>query len=260
MTLSYRTVWISDVHLGTPACRADDLLEFLGRVEADRLFLVGDIIDLERMKSRPWFPDAHRRVIGRLIEMSNSGTEILYVPGNHDHEFRQLTGREIFGIPILNEAVHETADGRRMLVTHGDVLDAEIRQGTNLDAFGAAAYGLMMRLDVLVNDFRHRLGQDHLSLAARVKDRIAKAQAYIQRFEQVAANYADRRGFDGIICGHIHRPRVRTIGDVIYANDGDWVEHRTALAERHDGALHLLSFDREAITTESFEADSPLAA
>lgn len=260
MALSYRTVWISDVHLGTPACRADDLHKFLAQVEADRLFLVGDILDLERMKVRPWFPDSHSRVVNRLMQLSSSGTEVLFIPGNHDHEFRNMTGREIFGIPILNEAVHETRDGRRLLVTHGDVLDGEIRQGTNLDAFGAAAYALLMRLDVLVNDLRHRLGHDHLSISAHVKNRIASANAYICRFEQVAADYAKRRGFDGIVCGHIHRPRVRTIDGVTYANDGDWVEHRTALAECQDGSLELLSFERDAIGVESFGDASPLAA
>ena len=240
MPLTYRTIWISDVHLGNPACRADDLYRFLQQVEADNLFLVGDIVDLERMKV--------------------DATNVVFIPGNHDHDLRKMTGRRIFGIPIENEAVHETLDGRRFLVMHGDALDAEVRRGTNLDAFGAAAYALMLRLDVLVNDFRHRMGHDHLSISSKIKTRIARAQAYISRFEQVAAGYASRRGFDGIVCGHIHRPRVCEIDGVTYANDGDWVEHRTALAERKDGSLELLSFGRDAIGVESFDSLSPLAA
>ena len=260
MPLTYRTIWISDVHLGNPACRADDLYRFLQQVEADNLFLVGDLVDLERMKVRPWFPDAHRRVLSRLIERSMDATNVVFIPGNHDHDLRKMTGRRIFGIPIENEAVHETLDGRRFLVMHGDALDAEVRRGTNLDAFGAAAYALMLRLDVLVNDFRHRMGHDHLSISSKIKTRIARAQAYISRFEQVAAGYASRRGFDGIVCGHIHRPRVCEIDGVTYANDGDWVEHRTALAERKDGSLELLSFGRDAIGVESFDSLSPLAA
>lgn len=260
MPLSYQTLWISDVHLGTPACRAPDLLRFLDCVEAERLYLVGDIIDLERMKLRPAFPDSHWQVLRRLLELARRGTEVIYIPGNHDCELRDLIGRDVVGVPVAMDCAHETRDGRRLLVTHGDILDREIRCGTNLEAFGATAYRMVMQLDVMVNQLRTRLGRDHFSISSRIKQRIASAQQYIQQFEAVAANYAARRGFDGIVCGHIHRPGIRGIDGVLYANDGDWVEHRTALAERRDGRLELLSFERDNVVVDSLENAAPVAA
>ena len=140
MTQSYRTLWLSDIHLGTRASRAPELLDFLSEVSADRIYLVGDIVDLERMKSRPRFCDEHTRVVAEFVRLAKNGTKITYIPGNHDYELRNLVGSELFGIPIVMEAIHETAGGERLLVTHGDLLDGRIRQGTNLEKFGAAAY------------------------------------------------------------------------------------------------------------------------
>ena len=260
MPLSYRTVWLSDLHLGNPAARAGDLLNFLDNVVAQRIYLVGDIVDLQYMKARPGFPDAHRQVVGRLIQLANAGTEVIYVPGNHDFEFRDLAGRDICGIPVMLEVSHETRAGQRLLVTHGDVLDPEIRKGTNLEQFGAAAYGVILRLDVIINQLRSRLGQDYLSISRRLKERLASANEYIRRFEEVAARYAARRGFDGIVCGHIHRPGIRTIDGTCYANDGDWVEHRTALAETEYGELRILRWERNAIVVEPDARSTPLAA
>ncbi len=260
MSLSYQTIWLSDVHLGTPACRAGDLIDFLSEVRANRLFLTGDIIDLQRMKSRPRFPTQHRQVVTKLIELAGSGTEVIYIPGNHDYEFRDLAGRDICGIPVMLEAAHETQDGRNLLITHGDVLDLEIRRGTNLGQFGAAAYAMLLQLDVAINQLRSRLGHDHLSISRRVKERLASANEYIRRFEEVAARYAAVRGFDGIVCGHIHRPCVRDIDGVTYANDGDWVEHRSALAETEDGRLQLLHWERDEIIIELHPQTAPLAA
>jgi len=260
VALHYRTVWISDVHLGTPASRASDLLAFLDSIDADRLYLVGDIVDLERLQVRPRFPDEHRQVLSRFVQLAALGTEVVYIPGNHDFQCRDLVGSELCGVPVAMEAEHITADGRRLLVTHGDILDREIRHGTNLEAFGAAAYNLMLQLDVVINQLRSRLGQDYVSVSRRVKGRLASANEYIRRFEEVAAGYARERGFDGIVCGHIHRPSVRDIDGTIYANDGDWVEHRTALAESPDGRLELLSWQRDAVDVESCPLPTPMAA
>ncbi|MEM8682924.1 MAG: UDP-2,3-diacylglucosamine diphosphatase [Pseudomonadota bacterium] len=251
MVSSYRTVWLSDVHLGTKASRARDLLHFLNSVDADRIYLVGDIIDLERMKSRPRFPETHRQVVSRIIELASSGTDVIYIPGNHDVEFRNVVGKVFFGIPVLLEAEHKTPTGQRLLITHGDVLDGRIRQGTNLQKFGAAAYKLLMEFDVLVNRMRLLLGHEYFSISASIKRRLSGANEYIRRFEIVAAEYALERGFDGIVCGHIHRPCVRMIKGCLYANDGDWVEHGTALAERPDGTLEVL----EMHTGSPFVAD-----
>ena len=260
MSLTFRTLWLSDIHLGNPAARAADLLDFLDAVSAERIYLVGDIIDVLQIKVRPRFPDAHRQVVTRLIRLANSGTEVVFIPGNHDYEFRDLAGRDICGVPVALESVHETRDGMRLLVAHGDVLDGEIRRGTNLERFGAAAYKLIMHLDVAINQLRSHLGHDYLSISRRIKARLASANEYIRRFEEVAARYAARRGFDGIVCGHIHRPRVRRIDGVWYANDGDWVEHRSALAEAHDGSLQILHWHRDGIVAEVATDAAQLAA
>jgi UDP-2,3-diacylglucosamine pyrophosphatase LpxH len=257
---SYRTIWISDVHLGTPASRATDLSNFLAEVRADRIYLLGDIIDLKAMKLRPMFPGTHMGVIAALLQIVNRGTEVIYVPGNHDREIRSLAGRDICGVPVMLEALHETPSGRKLLVTHGDVLDARIRSGTSLERFGAAAYALLLRADVLFNKIRNGMGQEHLPISAAIKRRIRSANMYIERFETVAAEYACERAFDGIVCGHIHRPCLRRIGDTLYANDGDWVENRTALAEAADGTLQLLCWQYGRIGVESPGPIATLAA
>jgi UDP-2,3-diacylglucosamine pyrophosphatase LpxH len=246
-------LWISDTHLGTKAARVTELLDFLSEVRADRIYLVGDIVDLQRMKSRPLFPASHINVLTELMHLANRGTEVIYVPGNHDFEFRQLVGRDICGIPVMMEAKHTTPAGRRLLVMHGDVLDGRIRKGTNLEKFGAAAYFLLSEADVLYNRLRSRLGQDYLPIASGIKRRLRSAQEYIERYETVAAEYARQRGFDGVVCGHIHKPCIRQIGTTLYANDGDWVEHRTALAESGDGTLQILNWQLNTVQVESLD-------
>jgi UDP-2,3-diacylglucosamine pyrophosphatase LpxH len=229
-------------------------------MRADRIYLVGDIVDLQRMKSRPRFPDVHMQVVSALTQLARRGTEVLFIPGNHDHEFRKLRGQKICGIPVLLEAVHERPNGERMLVMHGDLLDARIRKGSQLEKFGVAAYLLLTEVDVLINKCRRTLGQDYLSLSGSIKRRISGAQEYIRRFELVAAEYAVERGFDGIVCGHIHRPNLRRIHGCLYANDGDWVEHSTALAESDNGELQLLRWQDNAVQIEGAEPVEWLAA
>jgi UDP-2,3-diacylglucosamine pyrophosphatase LpxH len=258
--INYRTLWLSDIHLGTNAARADDLLDFLDEVSADKIFLAGDIIDLQRMKTRAIFPDSHRQVLGRLLQLSRTGTEIVYIPGNHDCQFRQMVGRDIYGIPVMLEASHETADGRRLLVTHGDLLDGKIREGTTLGQFGSVAYKVLVNVDVVVNQLRSKLGCTFVSISANVKQHLSTANEYIRRFEEIAARTAAERGFDGIVCGHIHRPCVREIDGIHYANDGDWVEHRTALAESHDGQLQILQWQSDELMVETSGQITRLAA
>ncbi|MEL7187265.1 MAG: UDP-2,3-diacylglucosamine diphosphatase, partial [Pseudomonadota bacterium] len=247
MALNYRSIWISDVHLGTRSSRADNLLDFLNEVSTDKIYLVGDIVDLESMKVRPIFPEQHIRVVMELARLQREGTEVVFIPGNHDYQFRHVAGREIMGIPIELEAIHRTPSGQNLLVTHGDVLDGRIRRGTGLEKFGAAAYVCLREIDVVINRMRRGLGADYFSLSASIKSRLAGANEYIRRFESIAAGYAAERGFDGIVCGHIHRPCVRMIDNILYANDGDWVEHSTALAELQSGALELLEWQSEKV-------------
>ncbi|MCG8370128.1 MAG: UDP-2,3-diacylglucosamine diphosphatase [Proteobacteria bacterium] len=260
MTQNYRSLWLSDVHLGTRASRAAELLNFLAEVKADRIYLVGDIVDLARMKSKPRFCDLHMRVVSELVRLAGSGTEILYIPGNHDCEFRSLVGNDILGVPILMEAVHETASGERLLVTHGDLLDGRIRQGTNLERFGAAAYFLLSETEVLVNKWRKSFGQDYVSISMSIIHRLKGAREYIRRFERFAAELARERGLDGIVCGHIHRPNLRRLDGILYANDGDWVDHQTALGETRDGELQLLTWQNDEVSVGTRYELEPLAA
>ena len=260
MALSYRSLWLSDVHLGTRASRAPELLDFLSEVQAEKIYLVGDIVDLERMKSKPMFPDTHMRVVAELARLAASGTEVIFIPGNHDHEFRSLVGRDVMGMPVMLEAEHVMPSGERLLVHHGDVLDGRIRKGTNLEKFAAAGYFLLTEADNIINAWRRRMGHDYYSVSAAIKRKLAGAREFIRLFEQVAAEHARERGFDGVVCGHIHKPNVRRIDGTLYCNDGDWVEHGTALAETADGDLQLLSWQSRSIRIEVIEMTALLAA
>lgn len=260
MMQRYRTLWLSDIHLGTRASRASELLNFLDTVDAERIYLVGDIVDLARMKSRPRFCDLHGQVVSELLRLARTGADITYIPGNHDHEFRNLVGNDLLGIPIRMEAVHETARGERLLVIHGDLLDGRIREGTNLEKFGAAAYHVLSELDVLVNQWRKSLGRDYISLSMNIVRRLKGAREYVRRFEGVAAELARERGFDGIVCGHIHKPNLCRFDGILYANDGDWVDHQTALAETHTGELQLLTWQDDEVNLGTRYENEPLAA
>ena len=260
MSHHFRTLWLSDVHLGTNASRATDLLHFLDQVSADIIYLVGDIVDLQRLRARPNFPADHCLLLGRLVQIAQGPTRVVYIPGNHDVEFRQVAGRNICGIEIRLEHEHVTARGERLLTLHGDVLDAAIREGTNLERFASAAYSLLVEADVRFNQLRSRFGGEFVPISTKIKMRLRRAYEYIRRFEETAARYAASRGFDGVVCGHIHRPELRYIDGIRYANDGDWVEHRTALAEDDAGSLSLLRYQSDGITSEPQPHAEPLAA
>lgn len=257
MQTSWRTLWLSDIHLGTSVARTADLLRFLDSVSAEVIYLTGDIVDLESMKVRPMFPPEHRAVVARFFELARSGTRVVYIPGNHDVEFRKLAGRSLGGIEVKLEASHRCANGRRILVIHGDCLDRYTRMGSRLELFGAAAYQWLVWADARIHRLKRRFGTEHTSISSRIKMRLKSANEYILRFEEMAARYAARRGFDGIVCGHIHRPEIRHIAGVCYANDGDWVEHRTALAESADGSLELVSWASESVAVEPLPKPAP---
>ena len=260
MSITYRTLWLSDIHLGTRAARVQELAHFLRHVEAEQIYLVGDIVDLIYMRQKPGFGGPHMQVLGLLHELHRRGTRVTYVPGNHDADFRALAGQQLCGIPVKQEVEHVTAQGRRMLVMHGDALDGEVRHGTRLEKFGAAAYYFILGADVMVNQLRRQLGRDFYPLSARIKRRIKSANDYIERYEITAARHARQRGFDGIICGHIHKPCLREIDGVLYANDGDWVEHAVALSEDARGQLRLLDWRGNPLSEPAHPRVSPLAA
>ena len=243
-----RSVFISDVHLGSRDCRAAALLDFLQRVRTDRLYLVGDIVDLWALRRTFHWPVEHMMVLRRFVELARNGTQVIYVPGNHDVDFREWAGAEICRVIIQRDCVHVTADGRRMLVLHGDEFDGVVKCQPWLAALGSTVYDLTLTLNHHFNGLRRLVGLPYWSLAGYLKSRVANAQRYIANFEQAAAHAARQQGLDGVICGHIHRFGIETIGGVLYANDGDWVESCTALVEDRNGRLALWHWPHESQT------------
>ena len=242
----YRSVWISDVHLGTRGCKAEMLVDFLRAIETDTLYLVGDIIDGWSIRKRGWYwPDAHNEVVRRVLKMAHRGTRVVFVIGNHDEVLREYAGLSFGGVEFVLEAVHETADGRRLLVIHGDSFDGVVLYARWLAFLGDAAYGLLLRANILVNAVRRRFNRPYWSLSAYMKKRVKNAVQFVCDFEEALAREASGRGFDGIVSGHIHCAEIRSIGAITYYNDGDWVESCTALVEDKTGAMSIVDWGME---------------
>jgi len=238
--LRLRSIWISDVHLGFRGCQADFLLDFLRAVECRQLYLVGDIIDMWAMRNGLFWPRTHNEVVRSIFDKAGSGTEVIYVPGNHDEVFRDHVGQDVGHIAVRDEVIHTTADGRRFLVLHGDRFDQVVQHQRWLAVLGSRLYDLLLGANHGVNVVRRRLGLGYWSLAGFLKHRVKNAVNYIGSFEQTVAREARHHGVDGMICGHIHHAEMRDIDGVTYCNCGDWVESCTALVEHHDGRLELL--------------------
>jgi UDP-2,3-diacylglucosamine pyrophosphatase LpxH len=258
--LRYRTVFISDVHLGFKGCQAELLLDFLRSVECEKLYLVGDIIDCWSLRNGLYWPQAHNNVIRTILGKAKHDTEVIYVPGNHDELFRDHIGLVFGNLTIRQRDLHTTADGRRLLVLHGDEFDSVVKVSPLLARIGARAYGFLLRANRYVNAIRRGLGYGYWSLAAFLKHRVKNAVQYIGNFEQAVAHAARREGLDGLVCGHIHRPEVREVNGVLYCNDGDWVESCSALVEHFDGRLELLHWAeyRAAMEDNASEAAAAL--
>jgi len=250
----YRAVWISDVHLGTRGCNAALLVDFLRSIECETLYLVGDIIDGWRLRKGWYWPDEHNEVIRRLLKLTHRGTRVVFVAGNHDEMLREFAGLSFGGIELVLEAIHETADGRRLLVTHGDCFDGVVLYARWLAFLGDKAYELLLRANILFNIVRRRLKLPYWSLSAHIKRRVKNAVEYVTNYEEAVAREALDRGFEGIVCGHIHTAEIRKIGSITYYNDGDWVESCTALVEEPTGAMHIIDWASEVTKT----AVSPL--
>ena len=240
--VKYRTVWISDVHLGTPGCNADLLLDFLKSVQPGTLYLVGDIIDGWKLKRGWYWPARHNDVVRRVLKMAARGTRVIYIPGNHDEMLRPYAGLAFGGVEIALDAVHTTADGRRLLVCHGDEFDGIVLHHRWLARAGDVGYELLLRLNLHYNRARRRLGLPYWSISAHIKKKVKNAVAFIGRFEQAVAEAARLRGLDGVVCGHIHSAEIRDFGGITYMNDGDWVESCTALVEHADGRIEIIDW------------------
>jgi UDP-2,3-diacylglucosamine pyrophosphatase LpxH len=241
---AYRTIWISDTHLGTKGCKASFLVDFLKHNTCDTLYLVGDIIDGWRMKSGMFWPQEHTNVVRRILTKAKRGTSVVYIPGNHDDFLRAwLEYHPQFGnIVIQNEAIHTLSDGRKVLVTHGDLFDGITCYAPWLSKLGDHGYGFLLTFNHLFNKVRSKLGYKYWSLSSFVKGKVKSAVNFITSFEQSLAREAKTRGLDGVICGHIHHAEIREIDGILYANDGDWVESCTALVEHHDGRLEIVKW------------------
>ncbi len=237
-----RTVWISDLHLGTPGCQARALLDFLRSVDCETLYLVGDIIDGWQLRRQWYWPQAHNDVVQKLLRKARKGTKVVFVPGNHDEFARKYLGHNFGGVDVVDDAIHVTADGRTLWVTHGDYFDGVIQCAKWLAHVGDWAYELTLRFNRHLNTWRARLGLPYWSLSRYLKLKVKRAVSYVSDFEVAVAREARERGVHGVVCGHIHHAEMRTIDGVLYCNDGDWVESLTALVEHPDGRLEILDW------------------
>jgi len=240
--IRHRAIFISDIHLGTPGCKAAYLLDFLRHHESDYLYLVGDIIDGWALKSRFYWHQTHNDVIQKVLRRARKGTQVVYVPGNHDEIGRQFAGLNFGDIAIREQAVHVTADGRRLWVVHGDLADGVIRHAKWLAYVGDTLYDFLLWLNRHLNSVRARLGLTYWSLSQYLKHKVKNAVSFISDFESVLMREARRHGYDGVVCGHIHKAEIRHIDGLIYCNDGDWVESLSALVETHAGELKLVTW------------------
>jgi UDP-2,3-diacylglucosamine pyrophosphatase LpxH len=252
-----RTVWISDVHLGTRGCNAEMLVDFLRSIECETLYLVGDIIDGWRLRKGWYWPDAHNEVIRRILKMAHRGTRVVFVAGNHDEMLRDYAGFTFGGVELVLDAIHETADGRRLLITHGDSFDGVVLYAKWLALLGDKAYALLLRTNIAVNAVRRLFKLPYWSLSAHIKKRVKNAVQFVCAFEEAVARETAERGLDGVVCGHIHSAEIRQIGDITYYNDGDWVESCTALTEDFSGKIEIVDWIAECASRSPQPAAIP---
>ncbi len=252
-TRAFRTLFLSDVHLGTKGCKADLLLDFLKHNDAETIYLVGDIVDGWRLRSGWYWPQPHNDVVQKLLRRTRKGARLIYIPGNHDEFLRDYYGSHFGGIEVMETAIHEAADGRRYLVIHGDFFDLVVRHARWLAYLGDWAYETALVVNTHLNFVRRKLGLTYWSLSAWAKLKVKNAVNFIGDFEEALSSEARRQGVDGVICGHIHHAALRDFADGIrYINTGDWVESCTAVAEHHDGTMEIIRW------TELSSAKAPL--
>ncbi len=241
MKLEYKTVWISDTHLGSKGARSKELARFLKQVRCEKLYLVGDIIDCWRLRSRWYWPAQHNDVVRRILKHASRGTEVVYIPGNHDDAARQFVNMAFGGVDIQPHTTHETADGKKLFVTHGDQYDLVVQHSKLLAVTGSVAYETLLKINRYYNIVRRWMGLPYASLSQAIKLKVKRACTFISNFEEILAGEAHKRGMDGVVCGHIHKAEQRTMEHgVQYLNCGDWVESCTALVEHLDGRLEII--------------------
>ncbi|CCQ11893.1 Ser/Thr protein phosphatase family protein,UDP-2,3-diacylglucosamine hydrolase [Pseudoalteromonas luteoviolacea B = ATCC 29581] len=258
----YPTIWISDIHLGYKDCKAEFLLDFLSNTHCDTLYLVGDIVDLWSLKRQFFWHSSHYKVLETLQQKVSQGTNVIYIPGNHDETFRRYVGQSLMGIEVAHSYIHTTQQGKRLLLVHGDDFDSVTRYNWFVSWLGDQGYDLLLFLNRWSNRIRRFFGGRYWSLASWLKKRVHKAVSAIDAFERAAIREAKRQGVDGIVCGHIHQPNIRIQDGIIYCNDGDWIENCTALVEHQGGQLALVHWSdvRKVLHIERLQAKSYQAA
>jgi len=261
----YRTIFLSDIHLGTRGCQAQLVLDFLRYNDADTIFLVGDIIDGWRLRSGWYWPQAHNDVIQKLLRKVRRGARMVFVPGNHDEFARQFIGLTFGGIEIVRNTMHTTADGKRYLIMHGDEFDVVVRHSKWLAFLGDWAYDTALFINTHYNAVRRLFGFGYWSFSAWAKLKVKNAVNFIGSFERELANEAKRRGADGVICGHIHHPVIRELDGVTYVNTGDFVESCSLVVEHDDGRLEVLYWSKPmaalaGATSQPADAEAELSA
>ena len=243
ITFDFRTVWISDIHLGTKDCKAKELLDFIKHCRTQKIYLVGDIIDGWALKKRWLWPQEHNDVIQKLLRQARRGTEVIFIPGNHDEFARQFCGLNFGGIQVKHDDVHVTADGKKLWVTHGDLYDNIMQYARWLAFIGDRAYTFALWLNRVFNKIRIKLNYPYWSLSQYLKHKVKAAVSCITAFEDLLVREAKNKQCHGVVCGHIHKAELRLIDHITYANDGDWVESMTALIENHDGSLQIIDWN-----------------
>lgn len=236
----YKTIWISDIHLGSVNCRASELLDFLKHNDAEKIYLVGDIIDGWRLKNKWYWPQEHNDVIQKLLRKARNGTNVIYIPGNHDEVARQFTGLAFGEIPIKTDDIHVTVSGQRLWVTHGDQMDALMFHAKWFSKIGDFLYEMVTLASRIIHKIRQAAGYKHWSLATYLKGKAKNAIKYVERFERLMAEETQKKGYSGVVCGHIHQPAKKILGGIQYYNDGDWVDSNSALVETLSGEIELV--------------------
>jgi UDP-2,3-diacylglucosamine pyrophosphatase LpxH len=258
--IRYRTLFLSDLHLGAKAAQAHLLLDFLRHNDAETIYLVGDIVDGWKLRKGWHWPQAHNDVVQKLLRKARKGARVIYVPGNHDEFARDYTGLTFGGVEVVDHAVHETANGRKMLIIHGDQFDIVVRNARWLAFLGDWAYDVAIAANTLLNRVRRVFGVGYWSFSAWAKLKVKDAVSFIGDFEKTLAAEAERRGVDGVVCGHIHHATIKTIDGVLYVNTGDFVESCTAVAEHEDGSLEILYWRTTAAEREAAASAQPVKA
>src|SRR6266571_8096157 len=247
-----RAAWISDLHLGTRTSNTESVLQFLRDYDCEKLYVVGDLIDIWQLRRGRYWPQQHNDVIQKILRKARKGVPVVYIPGNHD-EFVSTFAGAYGNISIQEHAIHVTADGRRILVIHGHELDTVVQNAKWLAYLGDAGYQFLLSLNPAINFVRRRFGLGYWSLSAYAKKRVKDAVSFIGRFEEEIVRYAKKFSVDAVLCGHIHSATIRQCGAVTYYNCGDWVESCSALIEREDGGLELVNYHPFSAALTTFD-------